>query len=206
MIRLKEFLIVGLILLLFPNLSTAQKPLPKDSLKKLEINNHSPRLASIYSAILPGLGQVYNKKYWKVPLIYAGFGALAYSLSFSDSKYSLFLNEYNNRLTQDSLLMVPDLEKYSDDNILELKNYYQRNRELTIIGFVVLYALNIVDATVDGHLYSFDISDDLSLKVNPYINQNAFLPSTTFNGGLQLTFSANSFRKRQRTHRLPQIN
>lgn len=166
----------------------AQKPLPKDSLKQAKIEQHSPRKATIYSAVLPGLGQVYNEKYWKVPIIYAGAGALTYSYLFADKKYSEYLNEFTNRLNKDSAIFNPDFTKTSDDNILELKNYYQRNRELSIIGFVVLYALNIIDATVDGHLYSFDISDNLSLNVNPYVAPNY---DKRLNGGIQFTFSPN---------------
>lgn len=177
----------------FPMLLSAQKPMPKDSLTDSKLQVHSPRKATMYSAILPGLGQVYNKKYWKVPIIYAGFGALTYSYLFSDKKYSTYMNEYTLRLANDSLHYDPELKvKYSTDNILELKNYYQRNRELSIIGFVVLYALNIIDATVDGHLYSFDISDDLSMNINPYINPTY---NSRFNGGVQLTFSANWSKK-----------
>jgi hypothetical protein len=207
MIRQRIFflsLIVILILSLFQN-SFAQKPAPKDSLKKLEMDSHSPRLATIYSAVLPGLGQVYNKKYWKVPIIYAGFAALTYSLIFNDQKYSLYLNEYTNRLFKDSANMKPDLLKYSDDNVLELKNYYQKDRELSIIGFVILYTLNIVDATVDGHLYSFDVSDNLSMNVEPFIikgnNRTSSLTS-----GFQLTFKPTNYTdfKRNRIKKLLQ--
>lgn len=174
---------------------SAQKPMPKDSLKEEKVKIHSPRKATIYSAVLPGLGQVYNKKYWKVPVIYAGFGALTYSYMFSDAKYSTYMNEYKLRLGNDSLQYAPDLLRYSNDNILELKNYYQRNRELSIIGFVVLYALNIIDATVDGHLYSFDISDDLSMNVNPFVTPNY---QNRFNAGIQLTFSPNWGKKKNK--------
>ncbi len=182
----------------------AQKPLPNDSLKIKPIE-HSPRKATIYSAVLPGLGQVYNKKYWKVPIVYAGFTALAYSLTFSDAKYSLYLNEYSNRLNKDSLNFKSGLDQYSDDNILELKNYYQRNRELSIIGFVIWYTLNIVDATVDGHLYSFDISDNLSMNVSPYfIKDNYF--SNTFTSGFHLTLTPKREQNQIRTRIINSFN
>jgi hypothetical protein len=175
------------------NFGYSQKPVAMDSLKKAEIEQHSPSRATIYSAILPGLGQVYNKKYWKVPIIYGGFGALTYSYLFSDGKYSNYLNEYTHRIEKDSSLFNTAMLDYTDDNILELKNYYQRNRELSIIGMVILYALNVIDATVDGHLYSFDISDNLSMNINPYFSPNY---DNRYNGGVQLSFSPKRTKNR----------
>jgi len=174
------------------NSVSAQKPVTLDSLKRAEIDQHSPSRATIYSAILPGLGQVYNKKYWKVPIIYGGFAALSYSYLFSDGKYSDYLNEYTHRIESDSALFNSEMLRFTDDNILELKNYYQRNRELSIIGMVILYALNIIDATVDGHLYSFDISDNLSMNINPYLSPNY---NQRYNGGIQLSFSSKKGKK-----------
>ncbi len=170
----------------------AQKPVSKDSLMQIKISQHSPKKATLYSTIMPGLGQVYNKKYWKVPIIYGGFGALTYSYLFADKKYTEYLHEFNYRLNKDSIHYNADFAKNSDENILELKNYYQRNRELSIIGFVVLYALNIIDATVDGHLYSFDISDNLSLNTTPYL---APVQNNKIYGGIQFTFSPNWSKK-----------
>lgn len=182
-------LIVSIILLCTfsrHNAVNAQKPLPIDSLKQAEREKHSPRRATIYSAVLPGLGQAYNRKYWKIPIIYGGFAALTYSYVFNDGKYSDYLHEYTKRMNKDSANFNPAMSEYKNENILELKNSYQKSRELTIIGFAVLYALNIIDATVDGHLYAFDISDNLSMNINPYL-----APSYNYslNGGLSFTFS-----------------
>jgi hypothetical protein len=188
MSRFKVLIISILLLCIFSKHNTlyAQKPLPIDSLKQAEREKHSPRRATIYSAILPGLGQVYNKKYWKIPIIYGGFAALTYSYIFNDGKYSDYLHEFTYRNTQDSANFNPNMLKYKDENILELKNSYQKSRELTIIGFVVLYALNIIDATVDGHLYAFDISDNLSMNIDPYLAPNNY---NRLNGGITFTFS-----------------
>ncbi len=144
---------------------------------------HSPRKATIYSAVLPGLGQVYNKKYWKVPLIYIGFGTIGYFINWNNDNYQLFKTGYRhlvdtNPETQDYLkIEAVRRNNYNLDNPTEFNNlktalskqqdYYRRNRDLLIISFVGFYGLNIIDASVDAHLFDFDISDDLTLKWEP---------------------------------------
>jgi hypothetical protein len=144
---------------------------------------HSPRKATIYSAILPGLGQVYNKKYWKVPLIYIGFGTIGYFINWNNENYQLFRTGYrhltdDNPETQDYLKIEAvrrnnyNLENQTEFNNLKTalskqQDYYRRNRDLLIISIVGFYGLNIIDASVDAHLFDFDISDDLTLKWEP---------------------------------------
>jgi len=127
---------------------------------------HSPRKAAIYSAILPGWGQAYNKKYWKIGIIAAGTGALIYSLNFSQGLYKTFKSELINRQQQLGDLN-PEFALYTDANLNELQSFYRRNRDLSIIGMFLLYALNIVDANVDGHLFDFNVNEDLSLNIKP---------------------------------------
>jgi len=155
------------------------------------LQSHSPVRASLYSAIFPGLGQIYNRKYWKLPLVYAGFGALGYSVTFNLTNFSKYKNAYID-FTDD----IPETQSYLDviggnlnpadfDPVLhpdtydsqqeewfseQLKNnmdYYRRNRDLSYIGLVGLYLINIVDATVDAHLFDYDIGNDLSMKIEP---------------------------------------
>ncbi len=144
---------------------------------------HSPRKATIYSAVLPGLGQAYNKKYWKIPLIYAGFGAIGYFINWNNENYQLFRKGYqdltdDNPETQDYLKIEAVRRNNFDlDNpnqfstlktaLLSQQDYYRRNRDLLIISFIGFYGLNIIDASVDAHLYDFDISDDLTLNWQP---------------------------------------
>lgn len=144
---------------------------------------HSPRKATIYSAILPGLGQVYNKKYWKVPLIYIGFGTIGYFINWNNENYQLFKIGYkhltdDNPETQDYLkIEAVRRNNYNLDNPTEYNNlktalskqqdYYRRNRDLLIISFIGFYGLNVIDASVDAHFFDFDISDDLTLKWEP---------------------------------------
>jgi len=127
---------------------------------------HSPRKAAIYSAIIPGWGQAYNKKYWKIGVIAAGTGALIYSLNFSQGLYKTFKSELINRQQQLGDLN-PEFALYTDANLNELQSFYRRNRDLSIIGMFLLYALNIVDANVDGHLFDFNVNEDLSLNIKP---------------------------------------
>lgn len=144
---------------------------------------HSPRKATIYSAILPGLGQAYNKKYWKIPLIYIGFGTIGYFVHWNNDKYQLFKTGYqhltdDNPDTQDYLkIEAVRRNNYNLDDPNQLNNlktglvrqqdYFRRNRDLLIISAIGFYGLNIIDASVDAHLFDFDISDDLTMNWSP---------------------------------------
>ena len=147
---------------------------------------HSPHKATIYSMILPGLGQAYNKKYWKIPIIYAGFGTLIYFVNLNDNEYKLYRNAYYHSLLDDGSEPVNEYETlYTTQTLLDYKNYYRRNRDLTYILAAFLYILNIVDATVDAHLLTWNVDDDLSLNLQPAIipSHEKFKP----NAGISLT-------------------
>ena len=155
-----------------------------DSTKALPTIKHSPRKATLMSTFCPGLGQIYNKKYWKVPVIYVGFGALAYSINFNQSKYKTYLNAY-----KDGLNNVPDaytnLYNYNPDYLNNLQHYYHRYRDLSVIGVAALYLLNVVDACVDAHLFSFDVSENLSFNIQPTLINTAL--DNHYQTGLSLT-------------------
>ncbi|MFN4123928.1 MAG: DUF5683 domain-containing protein [Flavobacteriales bacterium] len=161
-----------------PNSEKAKKE-TRDSLY------HSPRKATMLSAVLPGAGQFYNKKYWKIPIVYAGFGALAYSVGFNQQNYRFFKDELIRR-QQGIGGLDPDLERYSNANLDELQSFYRRNRDLSFIGIALLYVVNIIDSTVDAHLFEFDMSDDLSLKWNG--NQGDLFATSLFQPRLTLSF------------------
>ncbi|MFT3824267.1 MAG: DUF5683 domain-containing protein [Chitinophagaceae bacterium] len=143
---------------------------------------HSPRKAAIYSAILPGLGQVYNKKYWKVPIVYAAIGIPVYFLVdnkrwYDKTKYALAVVA-NGTTDTDSLNAVdPALQSLvrnkATGSLLSYRNDFRRNMDYSILFGLLFWGLNVVDATVDAHLKGFDISEDLSLKIKP----------TLFHGG-----------------------
>lgn len=122
-----------------------------------------PKKATILSAILPGAGQVYNGKSWKVPLIYGGFATNIFFIEFNDRRYKalregLFL--LDDGLPND----FPNLNR---DGLVRQVNFWRRNRDLNYFIFIGIYALNIIDAHVDAHLSSFDVSDDLSFRFEP---------------------------------------
>lgn len=150
--------------------------------------SHSPKKAALLSAILPGAGQVYNKKYWKLPIIYAGAAGLAYSFQFNQSRYVKYRNAYKYRIDADATTTDAYIGIYSDDNLNTLQKYYQRYRDLTVIGFAALYALNIIDASVDAHLFTFDVSDNLSMKVEPTLINTAGMNNYTTGLSLKLKF------------------
>lgn len=125
-----------------------------------------PKKAMIYSAILPGLGQAYNKKYWKIPIIYAGLGTMAYFISFNEQEYTKY---YSALKTRTAGGIDPYYTIYSSSDLVTIENYYHRYRDLSVIGAAFIYILNIVDANVDAQLHSFDVSDNLSLHITPQL-------------------------------------
>ncbi len=151
---------------------------------------HSPKTASIMSAVLPGLGQAYNKKYWKIPIIYTGAAAVTYFAVTNNKYYSKYKTAFKLRTDNDPATIDDYDGKYTTQNLLDLKNYYRRNLELTVIVGVAIYALNIIDASVDAHLYNFDIDDNLSLRASPMLllSQNKVSP------GISLSLNLKSFR------------
>lgn len=160
---------------------------------------HSPKKASIYSALLPGLGQAYNKKYWKIPFIYIGFGAIGYFIDWNNDNYQLTKRAYihltdDDPETTDYLKLKGveyyDLEDPSDRTDLSTalskrQEYYRRNRDLLFIGMIGFYGLNIIDASVDAHLFNFDVSDDLTINWQPTMlniqNELVYCVNVTFN-------------------------
>ena len=136
---------------------------------------HSAHKATLYSAVLPGLGQAYNKKYWKVPLVYAGFGALGYMVYSNNLEYQLIVKAYDYRMAYGENSDEPIPNEYAESDlsnadIIKFKDYYRKERERSIIYTTLWYFLNIIDASVDAHLFEFDVSDNLSLKMEPSFN------------------------------------
>lgn len=160
---------------------------PGDTLKPTpeNIKPHSPKKAAIMSAILPGLGQAYNHKYWKIPIIYAGMAGLGYVVKFNNDYYQRFRKAYVYRVDGDPLTVDAYEGEYTESNLNTLQEFYHRNRDLSIIGCAAFYVLNIIDATVDAHLYYFDVSDDLSLKINP----SAFIAGNQQAMGIRLSLT-----------------
>lgn len=154
----------------------------------------TPAHAAFYSAVLPGLGQAYNKKYWKIPIVYAALGTGIYFYIDNTNEYNRYRDIYKRRLAgfDDDEFWGTDINgdplstpQISDDALIRAQNSLRRNRELSLLITVGLYALNIIDANVDAHLLQYNVDDNLALK--PHFKFNEM--DATTNLGLTLNFN-----------------
>lgn len=122
-----------------------------------------PAKAAFYSAVIPGLGQIYNGKYWKLPLVYAALGTTAYFYIDNNNQYNTYRNAFKQRLTgqEDEFFGI-----LTDQNLIDAQKLFRKNRDLSLLLVIGAYILNIVDANVDAHLQQFNVNDKLSLKPN----------------------------------------
>jgi hypothetical protein len=171
-----------LLLWLLPNTIQAQIETTRDTVEVIDTastkkisykGRHSPRKAAIFSALLPGLGQAYNRKYWKIPIVYAGLGGLGVGVGLNHRNWRTYSDAFRI-VVNDPAISTYELDgrTYSESQLRELKNYYKRNRDMFIIFTGVMYLLNVIDATVDAHLFDFDVSDDLSMRIEPVWQPN----------------------------------
>ncbi len=148
-------------------------------IKIVEDFTPNPTKAVIYSAIFPGLGQIYNRKYWKLPIVYGGFLGVVYAVTWNGNMYTDYQNGYRDIMLDPNKYtrwhqFVADPNKVQDmgrlkSQLKSRRDYFRRNRDLAIIVGVGLYALCMVDAYVDAQLYNFTISPDLSMTVAPVV-------------------------------------
>lgn len=152
-----------------------------DSIIKVKepINPLSPARAAFYSAILPGLGQAYNKKYWKIPIVYAALGTGIYFYLSNDKEYNRYRDAYKSRLAGfkndefyfDSLGNPLSTPRVTDDGLRRAQKLFRRNKEISLLVTIGIYALNIIDANVDAHLLQYNIDENLSLAPHYRINE-----------------------------------
>jgi hypothetical protein len=169
----------------FAQKDTLSRPIAADSLpvvaKPIKSNKvdsvdkvHSPRKAIIRSAIIPGWGQIYNKKYWKLPIVYGALGIsggvfISNLTNYRDTRYA-YKVLYNMRVNKDSSgydKIRPELRQYSEESLRYNRDEFRRYVDFSALIFIVLWGLNVVDAAVDAHLKSFDVSPDLSMQIKP---------------------------------------
>jgi hypothetical protein len=167
-----------------------------------------PYKATMMAVVFPGLGQVYNRKYWKIPVVYAGFGALFYSVGYNSSKYNEYMKAYQDFTdvipqtdsyldvipstvdpsTYDPVLYpesaVPANTSYWQDRLLQGVDYYRRYRDLSYIGIAGWYLVSILDANVDASLFNYDINDNLDIAVFP---MQISLPGGYLGAGLNVS-------------------
>lgn len=183
---------VGVLLLCMSLFAYSQDTLtPKVSRVKaqdsLKVSKHSPTVAMLCS-IIPGGGQIYNKKYWKVPIIYGLFEVSGYFLYQYTTEMLLYKREFINRRDGNTDLLIPGLANSDDENILSLYQKSLRNMEISLAATAIIYALNFIDAMVDAHLYYFDVSDDLSLFWSPMVFPSPGRSSPSYGVTVALSF------------------
>ncbi len=159
----------------------------KDSLQTKQKNY--PARAALLSTILPGAGQIYNKRIWKVPLIYGAFLGCGYLYQTNNSLYKNYKNALSFRYDNDPTT-IDEYNNFTDDNLVLFKNQYRKRRDLGIIGIAAVYLLNIIDATVDAHLREFDvkINEDIGMTILPYSQFAINNTPTNFGFQLKLNF------------------
>jgi len=186
-----------LIFLIFAGTSSiqAQNAEVEKPEKTSALRPHSPKKATLY-ALVPGGGQIYNKKYWKLPIVYAGFGVTGYFAITYGSEYKKYREAYTCSATAAALGTECDnplAKKYKTEDLKSIRDFYRRNMELSYIVMGAWYILQMLDATVDAHLYYWEVDENLSVRVDPMIqplhfNSGSFSePGPVTPNGLRIT-------------------
>ena len=173
---MKAGIFIGFVLL------CVQSSAQTDTTKKISVNKydsatlaHSPKKAALRSALLPGWGQIYNKKYWKLPIVYGilGFSAgvfISNLKNYRDTRFA-YKVKYNMRVFHTDTALFASIKSYlkplSEESLRNYRNLYRRDVDYSALAFFILWGLNVVDASVDAHLKSFDVGPDLSLRLKP---------------------------------------
>jgi len=201
--RLVIFLGLIFLILLGENKNAVSQQIVADTVSvESSVKVRSPHKASMYSVMFPGLGQAYNKKYWKIPILYVGIGATLYAINWNTKNYKKYKNgfrdfsEFYDWKYQDPDLETPIAEpssrSYNDLVTYDIeakdktyhngfktllqnkKDSFKHDRDLSYIILVGVYVLNIVDAAIDAHFTNFNVNDDLTIKVEPAVSYSAF--------------------------------
>lgn len=168
-------------------IETPQEPIVEEELDYKPYDALAPARAAFYSAVLPGLGQAYNGRYWKIPIAYAGLGVGVYFYINNDQQYERYRSAYKRRLAgfTDDEFIVNGTVRVTNEGLIRAQRFYQRNKEISLLVLVGIYALNIIDANVDAHLQQFNVSEDLTVK--PAVNFNEYTGKTGY--GLTLNYN-----------------
>jgi Family of unknown function (DUF5683) len=154
---------------------------------------HSPRKAALYSAVVPGLGQAYNKEYWKIPIAYAAIGTCVYFFVDNMKTYKLYRDAYRLRVdgNPDTNDTSPDTKPYDTESLKVGRDQFRQYVDYSVLFFILAYGVNIIDATVFAHLRNFDMSDDLSMRVSPTLINNR-----TLGIGVNISFGGKKSKSR----------
>lgn len=160
------------------NSTKKQDTLAKKNILSLDTSakKYNPRVATFRSAVLPGWGQAYNKKYWKIPIIYGVLGTTAAVFFYNLKTYKVLKEAVILRSDTDPLndsLVDPRFINFSTESIRSNRNSFRQNIDYSVLFFLIFWGINVVDATVDAHLKSFDISENISFRIKPGYSPNA---------------------------------
>jgi hypothetical protein len=158
-----------------------------DSLGGSKKYRHSPLHASLFSMVLPGLGQAYNRRYWKIPIIYAGFGGLGYAIYHTGSNFNGYRSAYRLQVDGDPNTLGSYKGVEQAATLKEYRDFFKRNLDITVICTAVWYILNVVDAAVDAHLFEWNMNDDLNLSWHPTVITSPGYTHAT--AGVRLNFN-----------------
>lgn len=169
-----------------PVVKSASKGSSKKDILALDTTvKYNPKVAMLRSAILPGWGQWYNKKYWKIPIIYGALGVSAYVFFYNLKTYRLLREAVvlrSDTIAANDALVDPQFINLSTPSLRLYRNSFRQNIDYSVLAFLILWGLNVVDATVDAHLKAFDVSPEISMKVRPSLN-------SMNSAGISLVFS-----------------
>lgn len=168
---------LSLLLITSGHAQLAKKPVARDTVElKSYATRYDPRKALLYAAILPGLGQVYNKKYWKLPLVYGGFIGFGYGLNFYQKGYTKFKGELFDVLETKAALSKSG---FTEDQLRIIVNRYRRERDFFLILVGGMYLLQMIDAHVDAHLKEFDLNPNLHVRIQPTMETDVMTGRST---------------------------
>lgn len=169
-----------------------------ETIEKRPINPLAPSKAAFYSAVLPGLGQAYNKRYWKVPLVWGAIGTGVAVYIYNDNLYDRFRTAFKRRragFTDDEFFdlnktddFTPTNPDLSEQALQDAQERYQRDRDLSLLITIALYALNIIDANVDAHLKQYNVDEDLSMKIQPYLDYHPITSDPNYGLAVSIRF------------------
>ncbi len=168
-----KLIIIFALLVLFQQISWGQDSVLLKKQDTLKI--HNPRLATKYSAILPGLGQIYNKQYWKLPIVYGALAIPVATYIYNDDIYNKTKFAYaakfkaQNGDNSDLAKIDPVLKNLSLGSLQSYRNSFRKDRDYSVLWFILGWGLNVVDATVSGHLREFDVSPNLAISIKPIV-------------------------------------
>lgn len=155
------------------------------SFVKKEINPLAPSKAAFYSAVLPGLGQIYNKRYWKVPIVWGAIGWGVFQFVDTNDQYNFFRDAFKERRAG---IENEIFERFSDDALQSAQERLQRDRDLWLVVTIGFYALNIIDANVDAHLKQYNVDEQLGYEIKPYFDFNEITGNMNYGFAIVLTF------------------